>query len=64
MESIGCKRWVIADGYIPAWSHGPEPEMKSHEAACMLNSGNQDARVCITVFYEDREPVALKSKKS
>jgi hypothetical protein len=28
---IGCTRWAIPEGYIPSWSHGPEPEMKSHE---------------------------------
>jgi hypothetical protein len=32
---IGHKRWGIAEGYIPEASHGPEPEMTSHEtAAC------------------------------
>jgi hypothetical protein len=28
---IGKKLWVIADGYIPEKSTGPEPEMTSHE---------------------------------
>ena len=23
---IGRTRWAIAEGYIPAWSHGKEPE--------------------------------------
>src|SRR5262249_30974983 len=57
MEALGHRRWVIADGYIPGWSHGPEPEMQSHEAACMLNTGDADAQVCITIYYEDREPI-------
>ena len=30
---IGHKRWAIAEGYIPESSHGPEPEMTSHETA-------------------------------
>ena len=55
---IGCTRWAIAEGYIPAWSHGPEPEFTSHETLCFLNTSNQDAHVEITVFYSDREPVA------
>jgi hypothetical protein len=54
---IGHKRWVIAEGYIPAASHGPEPEMASHETACVLNVSNEDAHLEITVFYSDREPV-------
>ena len=56
MESIGRPRWAIAEGYIPAWSNGPEPEMTSHETACVLNAGDADAHVTITVFFTDREP--------
>jgi hypothetical protein len=53
---IGRKHWAIAEGYIPAWSHGPEPEMTSHETACLLNTTNEDARVELTIFFKDREP--------
>jgi len=55
-EPIGRKRWAIAEGYIPGWSSGPEPEMTSHETACILNAGDQDALVEITVYFTDREP--------
>ena len=55
-EPIGRKRWAIAEGYIPAWSHGPEPEMTSHETACILNANDADAHVVITIYYSDREP--------
>lgn len=54
--TIGKRHWAIAEGYIPAWSHGPAPEMTSHETACLLNAGDQDAQVAITVFFRDREP--------
>jgi hypothetical protein len=57
MRSIGERVWAIAEGYIPGYSHGPEPEMTSHETACILNAGESDAHVEITVFYKDREPV-------
>ena len=53
---IGAKRWAIAEGYIPGGSHGPEPQMTSHETACLLNGSNDPAHVRITVFYSDREP--------
>lgn len=53
---IGHKRWAIAEGYIPAWSHGPEPQMTSHETICVLNTNHETARVVITVFFSDREP--------
>ena len=55
MKPIGKRRWAIAEGYIPTWSHGPEPELKSHETACILNTGDRDAHVSITVFFADRE---------
>lgn len=53
---IGARRWAIAEGYIPGSSHGPEPQMTSHETVCLLNTGDRDAHVEITVFYADREP--------
>ena len=55
-EPIGRRRWAIAEGYIPGESTGPEPAMTSHETACLLNAGDQDALVEITVFFSDREP--------
>ncbi len=37
---IGQQRWAIAEGYIPEWSTGPEPQMTSHETVCILNAGD------------------------
>ena len=54
---IGHKRWAIAEGYIPKSSHGPEPEMTSHETACLLNTSEQDAHVQIIIYFSDRDPV-------
>ena len=56
MKSTGVKRWAIAEGYIPAESHGPEPQFTSHETVCILNTTDNDARVTIMIFYADREP--------
>jgi hypothetical protein len=53
---IGHTRWVIADGYIPAWSHGPEPEMTSHEGLSILNTADRDVELRITIYFTDREP--------
>ena len=55
--AIGRRQWAIADGYIPPASHGPSPEMTSHEAACLLNAGDTDAHVAITIYFSDRDPV-------
>ena len=57
MAPIGATLWAIAEGYIPAWSHGPEPALESHETCSILNAGDVDAQVRITVYFEDREPV-------
>jgi hypothetical protein len=53
---IGHRRWAIAEGYIPGWSNGPEPQFTSHETACLLNTSDEEAQVEITVFFSDREP--------
>lgn len=56
MDPIGSRTWAIAEGYIPEGSTGPEPEMLSHETACILNASDEDAEVEITVYFSDREP--------
>jgi hypothetical protein len=56
MDPIGKTRWAIAEGYIPSWSTNDTRELTSHETACILNAGDTDAHVTITVFYADREP--------
>ena len=53
---VGHRRWAIAEGYIPSWSNGPEPQFTSHETACLLNAGDEEAHVEITIYFEDREP--------
>ncbi|MDQ4078376.1 MAG: sensory rhodopsin transducer [Chloroflexota bacterium] len=55
-NAVGHKVWAIAEGYIPGWSNGPEPEMVSHEAICILNTSDQDANVEIKIYFSDREP--------
>ncbi|WP_026734868.1 sensory rhodopsin transducer [Fischerella sp. PCC 9605] len=56
-KPIGHTRWAIAEGYIPAYSKGPEPQFTSHETACLLNTSDQDAHVEITIYFSDKEPV-------
>ena len=56
MKPIGKKYWAIAEGYIPGKSTGPEPQMTSHETACLLNTSDTDAGVMLTVYFNDREP--------
>jgi hypothetical protein len=56
-NAIGHRRWAIAEGYIPEASHGPEPEMTSHETVCLLNTSDQDAQVEVTIYFSERDPV-------
>jgi hypothetical protein len=56
-HQIGRRVWVIPEGYIPAGSHGPAPELTSHEAFCVLNAGEEAAHLRVTIFYEKRDPV-------
>ena len=60
MDAIGRKRWAIAEGYIPSQSVSSERALVSHETACILNAGDKDAQVTLTVFYANREPVVYR----
>ena len=56
MASLGATTWVIPEGYIP--SRGLDDEaLKSHETFCVLNAGNTDAHLEITLYFSDRDPV-------
>jgi hypothetical protein len=53
----GSRRSAIPEGYIPSESVDPhDPALLSHEAACLLNTSDDDAKIAITIFFEDREP--------
>lgn len=52
--SEGKRTWVIADAYIPPKSSG---SLKSHESICVLNRNQTDAKLVITVYFEDRNPI-------
>lgn len=54
---IGKKFWAIAEGYIPPSSTGPKPQMLSHETACILNPNDEDAKIEITIYFSDKNPI-------
>ena len=56
MEPLGATTWVIPEGYIPGASTGEGRAFESHETACVLNAGDEDAHVTVTLFFADREP--------
>jgi len=57
MDALGSTTWVIAEGHIPGRGTGDDPALQSHETACVVNAGDQDAHVELTLFFTDREPV-------
>jgi hypothetical protein len=57
MPEIGHRRWAIAEGYIPGQSLNQSHALVSHETICLLNGGDTDAQVAVTLYFKDREPV-------
>jgi len=55
-SAVGRHRWVIAEGYLPEGGLTGDPRLESHETACILNAGESEAHVALTVFFSDREP--------
>ncbi len=54
----GHRRWIIPDGYLPVDSSG---DYVSHESICVLNIGESDADITITVYFEDQDPITFKN---
>lgn len=52
---MGKMTWVIPDGFLPTKSLGEQP---SHEAVCVLNLTDADAKIDLTFYFEDKEPLA------
>jgi hypothetical protein len=57
MTMVGKKVWAIAEGYIPSQSTSDDRAFVSHETACILNAGDQEAHIAITLFFADRDPI-------
>ncbi|HEX7800132.1 MAG TPA: sensory rhodopsin transducer [Asticcacaulis sp.] len=53
----GHKRWTIPEGYLPPDDPAKPRPLVSHEAFCVLNPGDDDADIEVTIYYGDREPV-------
>ncbi|SFQ48538.1 hypothetical protein SAMN05421810_10825 [Amycolatopsis arida] len=51
--------WVVPEGYLPPEEDSAHSsrELVSHEAACVLNTGDRAAHLELTLYFTDREPV-------
>lgn len=54
IKNKGSRVWYIPDGFIPEKSSGI---LESHEAICFLNCNEEEAKVYISVYFEDMEPL-------
>ncbi len=52
--SEGARVWLVPDGFIPEESSGAQ---ESHESICVLNTSGEDARLGISFYFEDRDPI-------
>lgn len=51
---VGKREWLIGDGFM---SNTATENFVSHEAVCVLNLSGETAKINITVYFEDREPM-------
>lgn len=55
---FGATCWVIPERFIPDFSMvNADRPLVSHEAARILNAGQADAHVSITLYFTDRAPI-------
>ena len=52
MKAYGKKTWLIPDTYLNSISKNSQI---SHESVCVLNTSDSDAKINLTLFFEDRE---------
>ena len=50
---IGKKTWVFSDGDLPP--HG-DSEPFGHEALMIVNNGEKDATIKLTILFDDKDP--------
>jgi len=52
LSTDGTTRWIIPDGYLPSGGQG----LDSHEAICVLNTGDLPAQIIVRAYFSDRPP--------
>ena len=55
--SPGSRTWLFAAGHIPLHSSGREPSFTSHDKIAILNASHEVAKVQLTIYYSDADPV-------
>ncbi len=53
-KAYGKTVWLIPDGFLHSVSLN---DQVSHEAVCVLNTSDTDAKITLTLYFEDRDPM-------
>jgi len=56
-SELGAKTWFVADGWIPSRNQEENPDYEGHEAVMILNCADENAKVFMDIFFEDKEPI-------
>ena len=51
-KAYGKTVWLIPDGFLHSVSLN---DQVSHEAVCVLNTSDKDAKITLTLYFEDRD---------
>ena len=54
MAAIGNKDWIIPDCELPPEGEGV---LLGHESVIIVNDTDEDAKIKVKLFFEDRDPV-------
>ena len=57
MTPIGTTRWAVPGGHVPLAGTGREPAFTSFDKLSVLNAGDADAHLELTIYHRGREPV-------
>ena len=58
-QPLGKKCWIVPDGYIPRETENDKDNQEgyiSHECVCILNTGQEDAKIELSIYFEDAGP--------
>jgi len=59
MSAPGKTKWFVPDCYLP--SSGIGEKWEGHEAICVINAGEADAKLRFDILFEDREPLVAEN---
>ncbi len=62
-KAFGRTCWIVPDGYIPQITDNDKQNRSgylSHECICVLNTGPNDVKITLSIYFEDDDPVFVE----